>query len=452
MQLLTPETRLDRFKLVTLLGRGGMGEVWKAIDELLGREVAIKILPPELANPDLKIRFEREYKILATLNHPGIAHLYEAGEEYAQIPDTPRGPTKISFLVMEFVEGKSLSLILSSGSLPVVTTVRLGRQISKALSAAHEAGIVHRDLKPANIMVTSRNQVKVLDFGLARPLTQHLHNKGLALPDVTTSGMVLGTAAYLAPEQIKGDQADVRSDIWALGCVLYQMLGGQRPFPADSIPEVLASVLRDEPDDLSTLNPVVPVSLKVLVEKCLHKDPEKRPQEVREISGALKDILQELRQGPPSSPSIATEAAGPQLSAGAEMLNRYLRMVNPAFPQITAKDSRVGFVELEHRGAKIGILVVPKPSGDQVVFVAPVFRLQTGDSFRIFVRLLSLCNGHTDVGRFSIDEETRTVNLACVRNCSSLESRQFRHTLEAMSSAYHRLALPLRQEFGKAQD
>src|SRR5262245_18944670 len=142
MQLLTPETRLNRFKLVTFLGRGGMGEVWKAEDELLGREVAIKILPPELANPDLKIRFEREYKILAALNHPGIAHLYEAGEEFAQIPDTPRGPSKISFLVMEFIEGKSLSSMLNAGALPVVTTIRLGRQISKALSAAHEAGIV----------------------------------------------------------------------------------------------------------------------------------------------------------------------------------------------------------------------------------------------------------------------------------------------------------------------
>ncbi len=448
MQLLTPETRLNRFKLVSFLGRGGMGEVWKAEDELLGREVAIKILPPELANPDLKIRFEREYKILAALNHPGIAHLYEAGEEYAQIPDTPRGPAKISFLVMEFIEGRSLSAILNSGALPVVTSARLGRQISKALTAAHEAGIVHRDLKPANIMVTARNQVKVLDFGLARPLTQHVHTKGPSLPEVTTSGMVLGTAAYLAPEQIKGDHADVRSDIWALGCVLYQMLSGQRPFPQDSIPEVLASVLRDDPTDLGTLNPAVPAALKSLIEKCLDKQAENRPQEAKEISAALKEILQEFRQGPPSSPSIAADVA--QLSASAEMLNRFLRMVNPAYPQLTAKEGKVGFVEIEHSGAKIGILVVPKPSGDQVAFVTPIFNLPEGDSFRIYSRLLSLCNGHTDVGRFSIDEETRTVNLTCVRNCSSLESRHFRHTLDAISTAYHKLANPLVQEFGKA--
>lgn len=448
MQLLTPESRLNRFKLITFLGRGGMGEVWKAEDELLGREVAIKILPPELANPDLKIRFEREYKILAALNHPGIAHLYEAGEEFAQIPDTPRGPSKISFLVMEFIEGRSLSSILNAGALPVVTAVRLSRQISKALSAAHEAGIVHRDLKPANIMVTARNQVKILDFGLARPLMQHVHTKGPSLPEVTTSGMVLGTAAYLAPEQIKGDQADIRSDIWALGCVMYQMLGGQRPFPQDSIPEVLASVLRDDPVDLSTLNATVPAALKSLIEKCLDKEAEKRPQDAKEISAALKEILLELRGSPPS-PSMAAEPVV-QLSATAEMLNRFLRMVNPAFPQFTAKEGNVGFVEVDHHGAKIGILVVPKPSGDQVAFVTPIFHLPEGDSFRVYSRLLSLCNGHTDVGRFSIDEETRTVNLTCARNCSSLESRQFRHTLDAISTAYHKLANPLIQEFGKA--
>jgi serine/threonine protein kinase len=449
MQLLTPETRLNRFKLVSFLGRGGMGEVWKAEDELLGREVAIKILPPELANPDLKIRFEREYKILAALNHPGIAHLYEAGEEYAQIPDTPRGPSKISFLVMEYIEGKSLSSILNSGALPVVTSIRIGRQISKALSAAHEAGIVHRDLKPANIMVTSRNIVKILDFGLARPITQHVHTKGPSLPEVTTSGMVLGTAAYLAPEQIKGDQADVRSDIWAFGCVMYQMLSGQRPFPQDSIPEVLASVLRDDPVDLSTLNSSVPAALKSLIEKCLDKEAENRPHEAKEISAALKDLLQELRQGPPSSPSIVPEAVV-QLSATAEMLNRFLRMVNPAFPQLTANEGKVGFVEIDHHGAKIGILVVPKTGGDQVAFVAPIFRLPEGDSSRVYSKLLSLCNGHTDVGRFSIDNETRTVNLTCVRNCASLESRQFRHTLDAISTAYHKLATPLIQEYGKA--
>ena len=158
---------------------------------------------------------------------------------------------------MEFIDGRSLSQALASGPLPVLTAVRIARQIAKALSAAHKAGIVHRDLKPANIMLTARNQVKVLDFGLARQTSGA--PAFAAMPEVTVSGMVLGTAAYLSPEQVRGEAAGIRSDIWAFGCVLYQMLGGRRPFPGESIPEILASVLRDEPEDLLRLNQGVPL-------------------------------------------------------------------------------------------------------------------------------------------------------------------------------------------------
>jgi serine/threonine protein kinase len=454
MQSLTPGTRLGRFKLGTLLGRGGMGEVWKAQDVRLGREVAIKILPPELAaHPELQIRFDRESKILAALNHPGIAQIYEADEEYPEAPDQTKSPTKIMFLVMEFVEGKSLSEILANGALPILTSIRLGRQIAKALYAAHEAGIIHRDLKPANIMVSSRNQVKVLDFGLARPLAQHIHSTGQALPEVTTSGMVMGTAAYLAPEQIKGQAADIQSDIWSLGCVLYQMLVGRRPFPADSIPEVLASVLRDEPIDVSTLNSSVNAPLKTLVDKCLSKDPEKRPKDAKEVSALLKEILHELRHGQPSSPSmepvpVSIAAVSPSI----EMINRYLRMINSGFPQISAKDGKVGVIELEHRATKMGILVVPKPSGDKIAIVVPICRLPEGDAQRIYAKLLALNNGHTDIARFSFDKETRTINLTCIRNCSSIDSRQLRHILDSLSTVSQRIGGPLMTEFGMKKD
>ena len=185
-----------------------------------------------------------------------------------------------------------------------------------------------------------------------------------------------------------------------------------------------------------------------LIGRFLDRDSMSRTRLACARASTVGTVLQEFRQGPPSSPSIAADVV--QLSASAEMLNRFLRMVNPAYPQLTAKEGKIGFVEVEHRGAKIGILVVPKPSGDQVAFVTPIFNLPEGDSSRVYSRLLSLCNGHTDVGRFSIDEETRTVNLTCVRNCSSLESRQFRHTLDAISTAYQKLASPLVQEFGKA--
>src|SRR5262245_45928717 len=217
MQTLVPETVLGRFKLIAPLGKGGMGEVWKARDERLGREVAIKVLPPDLANQDLRIRFERESKILAALKHQHIAQLYEEGEEFPVNPQPQPGAEKVSFLVMEFIDGRSLSQALSSGPLPILMAVRLARQIARALGAAHKAGIIHRDLKPANIMLTTRNQVKVLDFGLARPTGGAA---GFAtMPEVTVSGMILGTAAYLSPEQVRGDAASIASDVWAFGCV-----------------------------------------------------------------------------------------------------------------------------------------------------------------------------------------------------------------------------------------
>lgn len=453
MQSLAPETYLGRFKLISPLGKGGMGEVWKAEDERLSREVAIKILPPELANPDLKIRFERESKLLAALNHPNIAQIYEAGEEIPVLPTPGGGTGRIQFLVMEFIEGKSLSQILTSGPLPVLTTVRLGRQMARALGAAHKAGIIHRDLKPANIMVTSRNQVKILDFGLARPMERQ--GNLATLPDVTTSGMVLGTAAYLAPEQVKGDHADVRSDIWALGCVLYQMLAGHRPFPGDTIPEILAAVLRDEPEPLAGLNPGVPAPLVALVAKCLSKEPNLRPQSAFEISSSLKDIFQQMRPGGAASPAMVSSDS---LVSGAvhadprniENANRFLKMADAAYPQFALKDSGPSAVEVRHRGIRIGILFCTKErdGGDILAFVSPLFPLPASNRPALYKRLLSLSNGHTDVAQFSIDRLAGMVNLACFRACDSMDQIQFQHTLDVMSETASSLAPPLRKEFG----
>lgn len=452
MLALTPETHLGRFKLLTLVGRGGMGEVWKAQDPRLSREVAIKILPPELTNPDLKMRFERESKLLAALNHPNIAQIYEAGEEMPVNPAPNPAALPVQFLVMEFVEGKSLSEILSSGPLPVLTTVRLGRQIARALGAAHKAGIIHRDLKPANIMVTSRNQVKILDFGLARPTEQATLTA--TLPEVTTSGMVLGTAAYLPPEQVKGDQADVRSDIWALGCVLYQMLCGQRPFQGNTIPEVLASVLRDEPLSIADLNAGVPLPLAALVTKCLSKEPNMRPQSAFEISSMLKDIFHQMRAGGAAAVALSSDS----LLSGAvhadlrnvETANRYLKTLDPAYPQFSLKDSGPSAVEVKHRGATIGILFCTKErdGADVLAFVCSLFPVPEKNRLQFLKRLLSLSNGHTDVAQFSIDQSTKMVNLTCIRACDALDSAQFQHTLDTMSDAVLNLAMPLRKEFG----
>jgi serine/threonine protein kinase len=452
MQIITAGTYLGRFVLLHLLGKGGMGEVWRAQDPRLGREVAIKILPPELAkDPDSQARFERECKILAALNHPCIAHIYEAGEETPISPADPAATDKISFIVMELIEGKSLSEILQTSQVPVATAVRLGRQIAKALAVAHKAGIVHRDLKPANIMVTTKNQAKVLDFGLARPLQA---TGAPILPEVTVPGMVMGTAAYLSPEQVKGNPADSRSDIWALGCVLYQMLSGRRPFPSNSVPEILAGILRDEPDDLKELNSNLPDSLNDLVKKCPEKDPAKRPQAAFEISTALKYIGDELRapadQKPPAAarPPSSADSTLPN-PVNIETINRYLRMINGGYPQLPIRNSGASFIELEHRGVKVGIVVTSKPQDryDLVIFVSPLFKIPTTNVLAFYRRLLSLSNGHTDIAQLAIDAPGRFVNLTCVRICAHLDFKEFQYTLDAMSRVHGSIFHAMRNEF-----
>ena len=452
MYIITAGTYLGRFVFLHLLGKGGMGEVWRAQDPRLGREVAIKILPPELAkDPDSQARFERECKILAALNHPCIAHIYEAGEETPVSPSDPATTERISFIVMELVEGKSLSDILQSSQIPVLTAVRIGRQIAKALAVAHKAGIVHRDLKPANIMVTLKNQAKVLDFGLARPVQA---TGAPILPEVTIPGMVMGTAAYLSPEQVKGNPADNRSDIWALGCVLYQMLSGRRPFPSNSVPEILAGILRDDPDDLRDLNPSLPDSLMDLVNKCLNKDPAKRPQTAFEISTALKFIANELRapadqKQPPVPVKRAPADATMPNPVNIETINRYLKMINAGYPQLPIRNSGASFVELAHRGVKVGLVVTSKPQDryDLIVFVSPLFKLPTANILAFYRRLLSLSNGHTDIAQLAIDPEGRSVNLTCVRICAHLDFREFQYTLDAMSRVHGSMITALRSEF-----
>lgn len=456
MYILTAGTLLGRFKLEHMLGKGGMGEVWKAQDPRLGRDVAVKILPPDMAkDPDLRTRFDRESKILASLNHPYIAQIYEAGEEIPKHTQlSPGGP--VSFLVIEFIEGKSLAEMLQHGPLPVLTTVRLGRQIARALASAHRAGIIHRDLKPANIMVTSENRAKVLDFGLARPLGK-TSNGSPILPEVTMPGVVMGTAAYLSPEQVKGNAADVRTDIWALGCVLYNMLAGRRAFDNNSVPEILAGILRDNPEDLEKLNPETPPALSALVQKCLDKNPDRRPRSALEVSAALREIGQQLRFGREGegrirpAAVIEEEALPSPNQIHIENINRYLKIVNPQFPIIPVKKSGPGFVEVIHHGIKIGIIVANNPSGsasDLLIFVIPLFKFPDSQRAAFLRRLLILSNGHTDVAQFAIDSRRGYVNLTSVRLCENLDSREFQYNLDTMSRIAMNMAMPLKAEFG----
>ena len=266
---------LAQYKVTAALGEGGMGQVWRAEDEKLGREVALKVLPEEFAqDPERMARFEREAKVLASLNHPNIATLYGL--------ESVESGTQTVFLAMELVEGEDLSERIERGPVPVEEAVAIALQIAEALEAAHEQGIVHRDLKPANIKLRSDGAVKVLDFGLAKAWETDHGDGSLSLSPTVTShataaGLILGTAAYMSPEQAAGTPADRRADIWAFGVVLWEMLTGHKLFEGETVSHVLASVLKDEVD-LDELPVGTPPRLRELTRRCLQKQPKKRLQ------------------------------------------------------------------------------------------------------------------------------------------------------------------------------
>jgi serine/threonine protein kinase len=261
---------LGTFECTSMLGKGGMGEVYKAKDQKLGRNVAIKVLPEEFArDTDRVARFQREAKLLASLNHPNIAAIH--GLEEAD---------GTHFLVLELIEGETLAERIKSGSVPVEEALKLGLQIAEALEVAHEKGVIHRDLKPANIKVTPEGKVKVLDFGLAKayagePTDMNLSNSPTLSDMATQQGIILGTAAYMPPEQAKGKTVDKRADIWAFGVVLFEMLTGRQIFTGETVSETLASVIKSEPE-WDKLPPNLHPRIRLLLERCLEKDPKNR--------------------------------------------------------------------------------------------------------------------------------------------------------------------------------
>jgi len=263
---LIPGTRLGPYEILALIGKGGMGEVYGARDARLGREVAIKVIPPQFSE-----RFEHEARAVAALNHPNICHIYDVGTNY---------------LVMELIEGES-----PKGPMPLDEAMRIAAQIAQALEAAHEKGIVHRDLKPTNIKITPKNVVKVLDFGLAKSLGRRSGESVTITASLTEPGLVMGTPGYMSPEQARGEEVDGRTDIWALGCVLYELLTGHRAFQGKGIAEQVASVLTQEPN-WSLLPMETPPKLGKVLRRCLAKDRERRYQDITqvrlELEGAFK--------------------------------------------------------------------------------------------------------------------------------------------------------------------
>ncbi len=281
---LSPGAKLGPYEILAPIGKGGMGEVYRARDTKLGRDVAIKILPPEVVQDDERLaQFEREAQVLASLNHPHIAAIHG-------IEDVDGQP----FLVLELVEGEDLAERLKRGAFPLDEALDVSRQIAEALEEAHDKGIVHRDLKPANVKLTPEGKVKVLDFGLAKAFASEsgassdLSHSPTMAREATRAGTLLGTAAYMSPEQARGKPVDRRADIWAFGCVLYELLTARQPFTGKTITDVLAAIVKEEPD-WGALPRELPSPLRDLLMRCLRKDPRQRVRDMGDVRIALEE-------------------------------------------------------------------------------------------------------------------------------------------------------------------
>ncbi len=363
-------TRLGPHEIVAPLGAGGMGEVYRARDTRLGRDVAIKVLPDELtASEDLRQRFEREARTISRLTHPHICTLFDVGREGA-----------VEYLVMELLEGETLAERLAKGRLPLEQVLRSGGEIAAALAAAHALGIVHRDLKPANIMLT-RSGIKLLDFGLAKVFARAPEASTAATVAVsvriTGEGMRLGTAPYMAPEQAEGKVVDARADVFALGAVLFEMATGVRAFAGTSQAAVLSAVLNHDPPPVSALQPAAPPSLDRLVRRCLAKDPAARWNSTADLELQLREIADVVASGTAAVPTAPARRlrvwlpwaiAGLAVASGAVTLGRGPA---PAGPPATT----IRFVVPPPTGGKFAYsaespFLAVSPDGSQLAFLA----------------------------------------------------------------------------------
>jgi Tol biopolymer transport system component len=370
-------SRLGPYEIVSALGAGGMGEVYKARDTRLDRTVAIKVLPSHVAaNPDLRARFEREARALSGFQHPHICTLYDVGRE-----ETPEGG--IDYLVMEYLEGESLATRIDRGALPTPEILRIGMAVAEALDRAHRQGVVHRDLKPGNIILT-RGGAKLLDFGLAKERREAVAATVVtSLPTrvqpLTAQGTIVGTFQYMAPEQIEGAEADARADIFSFGCVLYEMATGRRPFEGKTQTSLIAAILAAEPPAVASIRPATPLALDQIIRTCLAKDPDERFQSAHDLLLALRFIAAD------SSGSAAATGRIPARAPGGAWLAWVVaavatsvavgavawRFLTPAPPQPVVRAVLLPpeKVSLDITGDFAGPAVI-SPDGTQVAFVA----------------------------------------------------------------------------------
>ena len=296
--------KLGPYEILAPLGAGGMGEVYRARDTRLGRDVALKVLPQAFAQDvERMARFQREAKAMAALNHPNIVTIFSVEETDG-----------LHFLTMELIEGQSLDRLIPQGGLPVERILGIARPLAEALAVANEKSIIHRDLKPANVMVTGDGRVKVLDFGLAKEARPARHDEATqTYANQTRAGVVMGTPAYMSPEQIAGRAVDHRTDIFSLGIILFEMATGQRPFKGESSAELVSSVLRDNPSLISEIRADLPAGLARVIRRCLEKDPAQRVQNAREIANEMGDMAGGAKPSSGASSALASDA-GPSVA------------------------------------------------------------------------------------------------------------------------------------------
>jgi serine/threonine-protein kinase len=379
-------TKLGQYEILDPIGAGGMGEVYRASDTKLGREVAIKVLPEAFAqNEERLARFEREARLLASLNHPNIATLY--GLEHSD---------DVVFLAMELARGETLAKRLGRSPIPVGDALPVFKQIAEALEAAHEKGIIHRDLKPANIKVSSEGEVKVLDFGLAKamsedPVKSDLSESPTITRDATATGVILGTAAYMSPEQARGKTVDKRTDIWAFGCCLYEALTGKKAFEGETVSDTLSLILQREPDWTRLQN--LPSTLRRLLRRCFEKDVRQRLRDIGEARIELSQGLAEPADEVPKPRSWPRLAAA--VAAGIGLGIMLARLVwAPASDIADLRNATAGIVDLTDAGpigygASLGLdsrLLAISPDGRELVYVG---RAENGNSLLFRHRLAS---------------------------------------------------------------
>jgi serine/threonine-protein kinase len=299
---LTSGSRLGPYQITASIGAGGMGEVYRARDTRLGRDVALKVLPTEMSSDaDRLARFEREARAVASLNHPNIVVLHSLEEDNGT-----------RFITMELVDGQTLDHHIEPGGLPVERVIGLGIALADALSAAHEHGVIHRDLKPSNVMLTREGRVKVLDFGLAKlappGVGPDLSRAATVAAPLSAIGDVVGTVPYMAPEQLRGDAVDARTDVFALGVMLYEFATGRRPFSGATTADVTSAILRDEPEPLVRMRAGLPIDLERIVSRCLQKNARERYQTALDVGNELRGLLRSLERGETATPEEAASA------------------------------------------------------------------------------------------------------------------------------------------------